>query len=223
MNLTPSNVVIGCCGWSYLEKDQYGGQGKRRPASKLEAYAQLFDAVEVNSTFYRIPRLATAEKWRVEASAANRRFIFTVKAYQGITHVTRFGKGAGEIFESVRGIAAELGAPVILFQSPASFRPTAANVRALTGFFGAVERGQCSLAWEPRGTWYDEPQAIVDVCEAGALVHCVDPLRNRPLTFTGTLAYFRLHGFGKPSMYNYDFSAESCGRSVRCSIRSLVH
>jgi uncharacterized protein YecE (DUF72 family) len=77
------------------------------------------------------------------------------------------------------------------------------------------------LAWEPRGRWYDAPHAIIDVCEECRLAHCVDPFRNRPLSFDGAnIAYFRLHGFGKPSMYNYDFSQDEL-EELRSMVSSL--
>jgi uncharacterized protein YecE (DUF72 family) len=51
------------------------------------------------------------------------------------------------------------------------------------------------------------------MCEECKLVHCVDPFRNEPLVFgEEKIAYFRLHGFGKPSMYRYDFSEQELSR-----------
>jgi len=88
-----ATVHIGCCGWSYLEEREFAAQIKRKYSTKLQAYAQLFDAVEINSTFYRLPRVSTAQKWRDEAGAVNSKFEFTVKAYQGITHIHRFMGG----------------------------------------------------------------------------------------------------------------------------------
>jgi uncharacterized protein YecE (DUF72 family) len=58
-----ATIHVGCCGWSYLNEKEFGDLLARNYTSKLQAYAQLFDCVEVNSTFYRIPRVSTAEKW----------------------------------------------------------------------------------------------------------------------------------------------------------------
>jgi uncharacterized protein YecE (DUF72 family) len=204
----PANIYIGCCGWSYLHEEEFESLSQRQFSSKLQAYAWLFDAVEINSTFYRIPKVSTAEKWRREASVIRPQFLFTVKAYRGITHIDRFGARSRSLFESVVPIVTRLTSPVVLFQSPASFHPTVANIRKMRGFFESIDRQQFLVAWEPRGTWYEHPEAIIDLCEEQGLAHCVDPFRNRPLTFAGAnIAYFRLHGFGKPTMYNYDFSA----------------
>ncbi len=64
------------------------------------------------------------------------------------------------------------------------------------------------MAWEPRGEWLQNPDLIKKLCKRLDLVHAVDPLRAPPQHFgKRSIAYFRLHGFGKPSMYNYKYSA----------------
>jgi len=198
---------IGCCGWSYLRPREFSRLVPKPFTSTLQAYVQLFDAVEVNSTFYRIPRLSTAEKWRGEADALNPHFEFTVKAYQGITHRRRFGTVSRSEVDAMTETAKALTSDMILFQSPASFQPSTENVRNIKSFFSNIDRGSCIFAWEPRGKWAESSQAVVDVCESSDLVHCVDPLRHQPLCFGNRqIAYFRLHGFGEPSMYRYSFS-----------------
>jgi uncharacterized protein YecE (DUF72 family) len=200
-------LSIGCCGWSYLRPREFSRLIAKPFASTLQAYVQLFDVVEVNSTFYRIPRLSTAEKWRGEANALNPGFVFTIKAYQGITHRRRFGTISRPEVDAMTETANALRADTILFQSPASFQPSTQNVRNIKNFFSNIDRGGRIFVWEPRGKWAESSQAVVDVCESSDLVHCVDPLRNQPL-FLGIqqIAYFRLHGFGEPSMYRYSFS-----------------
>lgn len=200
---------IGCCGWSYLREQDFSQCLSQRYTSKLQAYAQLFDIVEINSTFYRIPRLTTAQKWRQDSSAVNPGFEFTIKAYQGITHIHRFGKEARAQFQQCKAVANALDARLMLFQSPASFKPMPENIKKLNTFFSSIERDNLIIVWEPRGSWYESERLIAEVCEENDLVHCVDPFRNQPLVFgRSNTAYFRLHGFGKPSMYNYDFSLQ---------------
>jgi len=215
------NIYIGCCGWSYLRPKEFQTVLTKSYSSVLQAYAQLYGVVEVNSTFYRIPKLSTAQKWRQEASAINRSFQFTVKAYQGITHIDRFGKKSRVQFESVKEVAAALNASVVLFQSPASFHPTGVNMKRMKAFFSDVERGGFILAWESRGKWLDNPHALAEVCEECDLIHCVDPFRNQALSFSkSNIAYCRLHGFGKPSMYRYNFS-EGELRDLRSLVQSM--
>jgi len=212
---------IGCCGWNYLRQQEFARSFRHQPTSKLQAYAQLFDTVEVNSTFYRIPRLTTTQKWRKEASAVNSRFEFTVKMYQGITHIHRFGRGSRSQFKQMKTVSKVLEANVVLFQSPASFKPSSQNIKKFKTFLSSVERDGLIFVWEPRGQWYEDEGLIAEVCEENDLVHCVDPFRNEPSAFgRKRIAYFRLHGFGKPSMYNYDFSTREL-EDLRSTINSL--
>lgn len=214
---------IGTCGWAYLREKEFEQLIKKPYASKLQAHAQLFSVVEVNSTFYRIPKVTTVQKWWQEASGINKQFQFTVKAYQGITHLGPFGKAARSQFHQIQEVSEELRASLILFQTPSSFRLTLANVKKIKAFFSEVERGKFVVVWEPRGAWLDNPQMITDVCEECDLIHCVDPFRHQSLSFGKTkIAYFRLHGFGKPSMYHYNFSAKELNE-LCSAVDSLPH
>ena len=217
-----ASVSVGCCGWSYLDEREFAGLIKRKYSSKLQAYVQLFSTVEINSTFYQLPRLTTAQKWRSEADVINESFEFTVKAYQGITHLHRFSGESVSLFSQLKEICRALRAPILLFQSPASFRPTGASLTGIRSFFEKIEREGLILAWEPRGKWYDDPNLIAEICEECGLVHCVDPFRNDALAFgEAKRAYFRLHGFGRPSMYHYDFSDEELQR-LHLMLKSLA-
>src|ERR1700743_2334408 len=56
-------------------------------ASRLTYYASLFNSLEVNSSFYKLPMAKTVEKWAAEVPAD---FLFTFKVWQEITHVSTF-------------------------------------------------------------------------------------------------------------------------------------
>ncbi|MBA3239828.1 MAG: DUF72 domain-containing protein, partial [Acidobacteria bacterium] len=148
-------------------------------------------------TFYQPPQITTLEKWRAGAPAE---FEFAVKAWQLITHQASSPtyrrlkhalseeekEGAGsfrpsgivkEAWEVTRACAAALGARMILFQCPASFQPTKANVGNMRKFFGKIEREGLSFCWEPRGGW---PREVVKgLCDELDLWHVVDPFSDR--------------------------------------------
>ncbi len=196
-------IKVGCCGWPVARAKYFGA----------------FGLVEVQESFYNLPRLATVERWR---SAAPPRFEFVLKAPQLITHEPssptyrrlrtkpsefrkrRYGafKPTAEIhraWEATRALARALGSKIVLFQSPASFTPTPRHKAHLEAFFKKVERGGLLLAWEPRGEWDDAE--IRSLCRQLDLIHCVDPFQRRPVA--GEPAYFRLHGRGG---YHYRYS-----------------
>lgn len=175
------------------------------------AYFRQFPVVEVQQTFYDPPPLETLAKWRRQAPAG---FEFTMKAWQVITHL-----GASPTYRRLRRAMTEeqraqaggfrtndttldawqttltareaLGATAILFQCPASFRPTDENVEAMRHFLGGIARPTgVRLLWEPRGKWPNE--LVTALCRELELVHAVDPF-VRP-SVTPELLYWRLHG-----------------------------
>lgn len=199
-------IKVGNCGWSYLNCVPYFGPGwQKKFASKLQAYAKLFDIVEINSTFYRIPKLSTAEKWRQEVDAINKRFEFTIKVSQLITHKSPFSKSAFWAFDQMKEVARALRARVLLFQSPAGFKPTKKNLELARKFFSSIDREKFSLVWEVRWAKLWKPEIVEPLFSKLKLNQCVDPFRQDAF-YTRDLFYYRLHGFGRPSMYNYNFS-----------------
>jgi uncharacterized protein YecE (DUF72 family) len=174
----------------------------------------LLPAVEVQHTFYQPPQISTLEKWHKEAPAG---FVFTVKAWQLITHQSssptyrrlkreltieekeecgsfRPSRIVKEAWEVTLACARALAARAILFQCPASFKPTKINIGNMRKFFRKVgdARNEMSFCWEPRGDWPRE--VIKDLCEELDLWHVVDPFSSR--TVTPLKCYFRLHGRG---------------------------
>lgn len=204
-------VKIGCCGWDYLYAQYYfGDDWKKQFNSKLQAYAALFPTVEINSTFYRIPQLSTAQKWRAQV---DKKFEFTVKASRIITHTRKFSERAVWAFGQMKTICEVLKAKLLLLQTPANWGPSDNNISKMEQFFKKIKRGKLLITWEPRGAWLDEPKLIKTVCKRFDLVHCVDPLRDNPVYFgKAKIAYFRLHGFGTPIMYHYNFSQSDLKR-----------
>ena len=177
----------------------------------MAQYPRHFPVVEIQQTFYQPPEDDTLRRWRGDAPAG---FEFTLKAWQLITHARtsstyrrlrrpltaseRDGLGAfrstpivDEGWRRTVECAQILSATAILFQSPASFRPTDTHIENLQTFFGRIERPKgIRLMWEPRGFWPE--QQVARLCAALALVHVVDPFVSDAQTYSPT--YFRLHG-----------------------------
>jgi uncharacterized protein YecE (DUF72 family) len=173
-------------------------------------YFATFDTLEVQQTFYEPPSKLTMDRWREQAPAD---FVFTIKAWQIITHratsntyrrlrshVDREECGAFQVNDTVRrawdvtrDCARLLRARAILFQCPASFKPTAENLDNMRRFFNTIDRmPDVHYLWEPRGDWPDD--VVLDLCRELTLVHTVDPF-VRP-SLTPEVTYWRLHGIG---------------------------
>ena len=174
-------------------------------------YFETFDTLEVQQTFYEPPARETMARWREQAPED---FVFTIKAWQVITHRStsstyRRMKTRIEDMSSVGGFqlndttlrawkisrdaARLLRAKAVLFQCPASFKPTDENIANMRRFFTAIDRiDGAQFLWEPRGAWPDD--LLLELCRELELVHTVDPfLRD---TVTPDLVYWRLHGIG---------------------------
>lgn len=210
-------MKIGCCGWGYLNPKEFGIKDwKKKFRSKLACYASLFDLVEVNSTFYKLPKVKTAKRWLKEARGVNKKFEFTIKANQIITHIDKFGKRSLKIFRDTSQVARALDSKIILIQTPRSLKDDEVIKRKVVKFFSKI-KWDGKLVIEPRG-FSDE--FIKDVCKKFDLIHCVDPFAKKPLT--KGLYYFRLHG--KPPgkrMYYYRYTEKDL-KSLRIPKNSYV-
>jgi uncharacterized protein YecE (DUF72 family) len=115
-------VRIGCSGWNYPHWREVV-YPKGLPQSRwLEHYATLFDTVEVNSTFYRLPRRDAVARW-VEQTPDD--FVFTVKASRYLTHIRRLidlGPGADRFYERIEPLRRSPKMGPMLWQLPGNFR-----------------------------------------------------------------------------------------------------
>jgi uncharacterized protein YecE (DUF72 family) len=177
----------------------------------MAEYTAHFPVVEVQQTFYQPPQVSTLERWRALAPTD---FEFTMKAWMLITHEARsptYRRLKRELSEEEReecgsfratqivkeawevslACAEALAARRVLFQCPASFKPTKENVKRLRAFFTKIKRPkELQLLWEPRGGWPDD--MVRELCRELDLTHVVDPFAAR--TVTPDKIYFRLHG-----------------------------
>src|SRR5690606_34670156 len=109
--------VIGCSGFHYREWKGVFYPDDLPQRRWFEYYASQFDTLELNTTFYRFPRLKTLQKW-YDASPTG--FIFSVKAPRLITHYKRFKDSQSllhDFYSTSRGGLQEKLGPV-LFQFP---------------------------------------------------------------------------------------------------------
>lgn len=210
-------LKVGCCGF---------------PQAR-ERYYKTFPLVEIQKTFYQLPRVATSLKWRQEAPP---HFEFTLKAWQLITHrpssptysklttpipedkKDAYGsfKPTPEVYQAwdeTREVARALEAEVVVFQTPATFQPGPKNLANMREFFRTIERDDLILAWEPRGNW--DPEEVARICRELDLIHVVDPFEGREKA--GSIIYWRLHG---GAGYRHKYTDEELSQLVGMLRRS---
>jgi uncharacterized protein YecE (DUF72 family) len=117
-----ASLRIGCSGWIYRSwaGDFYPkGCPQRR---WLEHYATVFDTVEINNTFYRLPSRDAVEGW-VHRTPDD--FVFTVKSSRFLTHMKRLtdmGQGVQRLWERLEPMVESPKMGPVLWQLPANFR-----------------------------------------------------------------------------------------------------
>lgn len=210
-------IKIGTCGVSYLNAPQeFGPDWKKKFKSVTQAYATIFPAVEVNTTFYKIPKVETAERWREDVDEVNKKFEFTVKCSQMVTHLARFSRKAHPAFNRMKEICEALRAKILLLQSPESFKPTATNIEKAKTFFKKINRADLDLVWEVRWAKDWTKEIVNKLFKEINAEQCIDPSRQ-DFSCNKKFFYYRLHGLGMPSMYWYKFSnPELKGLFERC-------
>jgi uncharacterized protein YecE (DUF72 family) len=198
--MTKPTYRIGCAGWSL---PRGAAASFPKVGSHLERYATVFNAAEINSSFYRSHRRETYARW---AAAVPDDFRFSVKVPKDITHTLRLkacARPLKQFLGEVGGLGSNLGC--LLIQLPPSFAFQRAVVRPFLALLRRRFDGDAVL--EPRHlSWFD-PDADAFLREFNIGRVASDPAlcaaAARPGT-AGAMAYFRLHG--SPRMYysNYE-------------------
>ncbi|MDX1487382.1 MAG: DUF72 domain-containing protein, partial [Acidiferrobacterales bacterium] len=122
-------LYAGTSGYSYKEWKGSFYPDKLPPAKMLQFYAQHLPAVEINNTFYRLPKVAVLASWAEQVPQA---FRFSIKASRRITHIKRLKEAHDEtayLLHTVETLGSRLG--VILFQLLTGELPFRGNVRML--------------------------------------------------------------------------------------------
>jgi uncharacterized protein YecE (DUF72 family) len=115
-------VRIGCSGWNYAHWRELIYPKGLPPKKWLDHYATMFDTVEVNSTFYRLPRVTAVANWLAQSPPD---FLFAIKMSRYVTHVKRLREVGESIPIFYERIAPLVGTPKLgplLWQFPETFR-----------------------------------------------------------------------------------------------------
>jgi uncharacterized protein YecE (DUF72 family) len=197
LNRKQRQIRIGCSGWQYRH-----WRGSFYPAAAPQAqwfdhYARVFDSVEVNNSFYRLPPAETFAAWRHQAPS---RFLYAVKASRFLTHMKKL-KDPGDpllrFFEHARELGPTLGA--VLYQLPPNFR---INLERLTAFLDAIPAAshQARLRRRPLhviefrdASWYDD--RVYALLERHRVAMCLHDMQGSATArlVVGPAVYVRFH------------------------------
>lgn len=156
---------------------------------QFQFYAQHFDTVEINNSFYKLPPRSVFQNW-YDNSPKN--FLFVVKANRFITHMRKLTQPQEPItrlFNSIDALQEKLGP--VLFQLPPGWK---LNVSRLEGFLAALPAGHRYVFEFRNHTWYHED--VYKILKQHNAAFCMYELAGHmsPLIITADFVYLRFHG-----------------------------
>ena len=192
------NVRVGTSGYSYAEWKGNFYPEKMAARDMLRYYSERFPTVEINNTFYRMPKEALLAGWAEQVPES---FTFVFKASQRITHIKRL-KDCGELLTFLYGATASLGSRLgpLLFQLPPNFRK---DVPRLREFFAQMpDRRKVAIEFR-HASWFDD-EVYAALREQGVALCVADTGEEPvvPLVATTDWGYLRLRreDFGDPDL-----------------------
>ncbi len=181
------NVVrVGTSGFSYKEWKGHFYPDDLKEADFLSYYSGRLGTVEINNTFYRMPRRDVLKKWR-ESTPDNFRFV--IKASRRITHFKRL-KDTSEPMEyllrNIESLGDKLGA--ILFQLPPTLR---CNLERLERFVELIPEDVAAVMEFRHESWQDDE--VHNILKANNIATCVnDDDLTGDIPVTADFSYLRL-------------------------------
>lgn len=168
------HLRVGTSGFAYKEWLDRFYPADLPAAGMLRYYAEHFPAVEINNTFYQLPKVELLAKWAEQVPES---FRFVLKASQRITHLQRLRDCEDTLTYLLRTAAAGLGDRLgpLLFQLPPNFR---ADRDRLAGFLDLLPRERAA-AFEFRHPSWDDP-AIHDLLRERGVALCVADVDEEP-------------------------------------------
>lgn len=226
MDEKSAEIFVGTCGWSY-NPDWVGVfyPGFLPNSLFLEFYSSIFNAVEIDSSFYFIPKKKTVENW---AQSTPEYFRFSSKLNQNITHKSKLDishckQDLHQYLENLAPIELQQKQIAHLVQLPPSFifPKHLENFESFLNYWTEwketkgkeiLKQKYSNSSWqgviEFRNSSWLKPQ-IMELLSEYKFGYCAVIEPQMPPDFLTTwepLFYLRFHGFGKNPWWNYQFN-----------------
>ncbi|MCD2323771.1 DUF72 domain-containing protein [Sphingomonas sp. IC-56] len=182
-------IHIGCSGWIYPHWRGRFYPDRLAVKNWFAFYAEHFDTVEINNSFYRLPKPETFDAWAAQAPGG---FRYAVKANRFLTQAKKL-KDCEEPLERMMPAIRHLGQTLgpILYQLPPRFR---LNLERLDSFLQLAPKDVTNVFEFRDKSWYiDEVFALLERHGASFCAHDMPELQS-PALAVGPIAYVRFHG-----------------------------
>jgi len=182
---------IGCSGWSYNDWIGPFYPANTRPDEYLKLYSRIFDTVEIDSTFYRVPSAQMVDQWKTNTPE---HFLFCPKLPKRITHDLHLENSAqyyGHFIKRMSALNEKLG-PIII-QMPPSFKYQK-HLEQLTRFLNGLDHNHRHAVEFRNESWFNpEVEKLLkdnQICQ----VWSVNQYLTTPSTVTTEFVYMRFVG-----------------------------
>jgi uncharacterized protein YecE (DUF72 family) len=194
-------VRIGCSGWNYPHWRELIYPKGLPSRAWLAYYGRLFDTVEVNTTFYRLPRRESVANWVRESPPE---FLFAVKASRYLTHMKRLldlDRGVARFYERIDPLVDSPKLGPVLWQLPENFHR---NVERLGSALAKLPPGRHAFEFRHASWFRDEVYALLRAHRAALVIgdHPERPFQSRELTTDWTFIRFHYGRRGRGGNYS---------------------
>ncbi len=203
--MADSPLFIGTSGWTY---DDWVGPfypATVKGPERLSFYAQQFNSVEINATFYRFPTQAMLDAWNRRLPAA---FHLVVKGSRGITHLKKIDHCWDQLATFCRHVGQLRTLRVILWQLPPSLQK---DITRLSQFLAALPDNVRHAVEFRHASWWDDEVADLLTRHKAAFVAVSHPTLPETIYPTTDFLYLRFHGLAR-QLYHYDYSDQELER-----------
>lgn len=200
-------IRVGCSGWVYKHWAAGFYPEGLKPAAWFDHYRNVFDTVEINNSFYRLPEWRTFAAWRKRAQVGgthgSRPFLYAVKASRFLTHMKRLIDPADPVdrlLTRARHLGSTLGP--ILYQLPPRWVPDAGRFEAFLAALPKtidLPRGGGPMPLRHTVEFrdaraYDSP--LIALLERYGVSLCLHDMKDSaaPRIAVGPFLYARFHG-----------------------------
>lgn len=184
-------ILAGTSGYAFKEWKGTFYPSDLKDAGMLGFYATRFPTVEINNTFYRLPKEKVLLEW---AAQVPERFTFAIKASQRITHHARLKPESADAVAYLLRTTSVLGERMgpILFQLPPNLKK---DVERLKRFLGELPRDRRFTVEFRHESWFDDD--VLSALREHDVALCVSEQDDFscPMIATSDWGYLRLHRF----------------------------
>lgn len=189
-------------------------------ASRLTYYSTIFNSIEINSSFYKIPQPSTIARW---SDSVNDHFKFTFKLWKGITHSPDFNFKKEDVLifmNSIKHVKDKKGCLLIQFP-PSLGKEFTGRLNKLLGYIREPAQDEWKIAIEFRNkSWYNESTySLLKKFKATLVIHDIPKSATPAINQEPDFFYFRFHG---PTGNYRDSYSEGFLHEYACYINELL-